>query len=341
MKLPFTFGIKLVFRLLLPGFFLTLGFLPVLQNIFDLACWPFKYEYVFPLSVIIMGWLAVLLDMPIYMLFEGRRYWPSYIRKKFISLEKRRLNKIQERTGPNFKKCHYDKYLEASVEIRKFPIDEDKKGEYDAFYPSRLGNLLASYEAYPKRIYGMDVVFYWYRIWLKLDKDLREDIDSRQAMADSAVYTSFALFTVALLCIVYAAISILGTMTIKYLPNAYFLAFLSFLSLIIGYLVYRLSIYSYTEIGEIFKSIFDIYEKEIDVSEHIECISELLNNYSLKTLKRKEKLAIVLDYLQYYRIECPECNKMFSPTELKEEGHDRSCGVKSRAVKHSESKRIT
>jgi hypothetical protein len=53
----------------------------------------------------------------------------------------------------------------------------------------------------------MDSVFYWYRVWISLDKDLKEDIDNRSALADSAVYSSFALFFSSVCWFVYAVVS--------------------------------------------------------------------------------------------------------------------------------------
>jgi flagellar biosynthesis regulator FlaF len=66
----------------------------------------------------------------------------------------------------------------------------------------RLGNLITAFESYSNTRYGIDGVFYWNRIWLKLEKDVRDDIDNHQAMADSTVYASFILFINALLCLV-------------------------------------------------------------------------------------------------------------------------------------------
>jgi hypothetical protein len=85
MKLPFDFGVKLFFRLLIPGFFLSLGFFPFMSKLLFWTGWKIAPEYFFLGSTALLGWLLIILDMPIYMLFEGRRFWPGPIRKLFLN----------------------------------------------------------------------------------------------------------------------------------------------------------------------------------------------------------------------------------------------------------------
>ena len=53
-------------------------------------------------------------------------------------------------------------------------------------------------------------MFYLPRLWVKLDKDLREELDTQQAVADSAVYSSLALFITGLLWLAYAPLGRVG-----------------------------------------------------------------------------------------------------------------------------------
>ncbi|HVQ36614.1 MAG TPA: hypothetical protein VMS31_03725, partial [Pyrinomonadaceae bacterium] len=62
MKLPFTFGIKFVFRIVLPGFVLALGFLPITRTIVDLTGNLIPLDYAFGISIFLLGWLIVVLD---------------------------------------------------------------------------------------------------------------------------------------------------------------------------------------------------------------------------------------------------------------------------------------
>ncbi len=142
MKLPFTLGIKFVYRILLPGFVLALGLLPVSRTALDFNNSVISLEYVFILEMLLLGWLFVLLDMPVYMAFEGRR-WPGPLRRLFTSVEQRRLDGIMKEVESD----DIQRSREASVEARRFPLD-DKTGRPVAKFPTRLGNLLTAFEEY-------------------------------------------------------------------------------------------------------------------------------------------------------------------------------------------------
>src|SRR5258707_9551908 len=95
MKLPFEFGPKLIFRLVFPGVVLAAATTPLVNELLDIAAMPVKFEYLFPIETIAWGWLVVVCDMHIYMLFEGRRYWPEAIRGFFMHRERVRLQKLR------------------------------------------------------------------------------------------------------------------------------------------------------------------------------------------------------------------------------------------------------
>jgi hypothetical protein len=266
------------------------------------------------------------------MLFEGRRpRWPQFLWSLFIAFEERRLRRIKntlkrlKETGKKpdeFTQAERRDYGEAYFDLRKFPMDT--KGPYlnpwDAYtvsFPTRLGNLIAAYEDYPNRVYGMESVFYWNRIWLKLDKDLKEEIDNQQAVADSAVYTSFSLLVDGLLFALYAILSTRYTSPIQALPGNSTLWSASLVSLVAGYVIYRISIHVHAQFGEFFKSVFDIYGKEVDLSSAIEEVAELTGDSSLTSLNRKDKFKIARRYLQFYVIKCRNCGELISPVDIK------------------------
>ena len=331
MKLPFEFGVKLFFRILLPGFFLTVGLSPVLFTLWDWVGQTFhpygiRDEIAFALIVILMGWVILICDMPIYMLFEGRRFWPKPIRSWFLKSEEKRLRSIKDILKTIDE--NDNRYIEASVELRTFPIDED--GEYVVRYPSRLGNLIMAYETYSNRMYGMSGVFYWNRIWLKLDKDVRDDLDAYQAVADSSIYTSFALFIDGLLCIVYAMTSMFPMFHVlfpKYFPSPVTLLSMSFMCFIFAYGIYVLSLYVQEQFGGLIKSMFDVHRTKIDenISAILDEIIDITGDPSLRKRPRREKYSIVSYYLNYYRVLCPECNDYLPPLTVKTHLKSPSC----------------
>src|SRR5262249_25424490 len=143
MKLPLDFNLKLIFRLVFAGVILAAALFPVTRALADAIGIKLKTEYLFPIAVILWGWVVLICDMRIYMLFEGRRYWPAPLKDLFLESEKRRLAQlwaIVQRPGADRRK-----YLEACVEYGLFPVNDG--GDAYAEHPTRLGNLIESFES--------------------------------------------------------------------------------------------------------------------------------------------------------------------------------------------------
>ena len=314
MKLPFTLGIKFVFRIILPGFILALGFLPILRTIVDLTDKLIPLEYAFAIAILLLGWLLVAFDMPIYMVFEGRRYWPEILRAFFNRREKKRLRGLED-TIKNHKKDDHRKYIEASVEIRRFPLDST--GHWEARLPTRLGNLLTSYEEYSKRIYGMWQGFYWPRIWLTLDKDLREEIDSQQALADSSLYSVFALYSCGVLSLIYAFLYLMKLPVGGYLPRPPYYWVLPLVSFASGYFIYRQSLHVHAQFGETFKAVFDHHGQKVMFPEIVGAIASL-TDVSLRTAPVEKQNQVVWSYLNNYRVKCAGCDVTILGSELRQ-----------------------
>ncbi len=311
MKLPFSFSLKFVFRLLLPGFIVSTSLLPVLKTLLDRLHYGYSLEYAFTVSIIFVGWLFIVLDMPIYMAFEGRRYWPKWLWTFFKRQEEKRLQSLLQKNKSSQETDHRT-YIETSVEMRYFPMNE--LGQYQASSPTRVGNLITSYEDYPFRVYGMDSVFYWYRLWLSIDEDLREHIDSQQAMVDSAIYTATALIVSGVFLLIYASHQLLGLEWIEHLQDTPLLFALSILSFLGCYFVYRSSIFLHAQFGETFKSLFDTHRNKVSVEDIIDEIVSITGDPTHKVKSSKEKYMIAWRYLHNYRLRIGD--RVISPPEF-------------------------
>ena len=84
MKLPFEFGIKLLFRLVFPGLIFAAAMVPLVHWGLHALGMKIKVLYLFPFEAILWGWLFFICDMHIYMLFEGRCYWLRQFRELFL-----------------------------------------------------------------------------------------------------------------------------------------------------------------------------------------------------------------------------------------------------------------
>jgi hypothetical protein len=114
----------------------------------------------------------------------------------------------------------------------------------------------------------LDAVFYWYRLWVVLDKDLRDEIDNAQAVVDSTVYISFALYVSGLAMLIYAGLSLVRLhFKLLYVPTPSVLFVMGVGCLIIGFVIYRLSLPAHAQFGEFYKSIFDQYRSKLVFSD--------------------------------------------------------------------------
>ena len=312
MKLPFDLNLKLVFRLLFPGFILATGFYPILGTVLEKLDLTEQIKTAYIVSALVFGWLIMIGDMHIYMLYEGRRYWPKFLWDWLLNREESRRQSawIKATEGATTRIRE-----EASVDLRGFPIDEET-GNFVAKFPTRLGNLLNSFEGYSNLIYGMDSVFYWPRLWLVLAKDLRDDIDSLQAMADSTTYASFCLFISGFLSLGYTVLKFLNITVIEFLPTLGLLIGLTVAALLLGYLTYRVSLPLHAQFGDIFRSVFDVYRDKVLFPDVLAEVGRLTVNKDIDKLPKKLQYRKVWRYLHNYRVKFSEEGKAYTPNEV-------------------------
>src|SRR5579864_8580919 len=99
MKFPFDFSVTLIFRLIFPGLVLALALLPLLIFVLSTEGITVPFSTLIPMEAVVLGWLIVLLDQPIYMLYEGRRYWPGFLRKLLIRVQATSLSSSIKKSG--------------------------------------------------------------------------------------------------------------------------------------------------------------------------------------------------------------------------------------------------
>ncbi|MDX2277294.1 MAG: hypothetical protein NW206_17755 [Hyphomonadaceae bacterium] len=311
MKFPFDLSITLVFRLLLPGAVLAVALTPLMDGWARAFGRELALEAALPIAAIIFGWIVVLLDQPIYMAFEGRRYWPSQIRKLGLWLEKRRLKHIKAEEAKNLPDS-----VEWSLRTLDFPLSHS--GDREAIYPTRLGNLLAAVERYPTQMYGIDGVFYWYRIWPQLDKDLRGEIDQSQAVADSGLYVSACLAFSALLGFGYLLMGLprfadYPAVDMPLLPAPGVLFGGSLAALLAAYVLYRISLSSQRVCGEMFRALFDVYRDKLSFIDGVVSIATAKGAGDPGTDQR-QKYMTAWRFLRWYRVRAAGATANHKPT---------------------------
>ena len=267
------FGQTFFFRVIIPGFFVAL----FIYSLFFQSTNNIKDSFlVLSLIVVVSGIVLTMLDNIIYMYFEGRflaRYchwiydlWRRYWKQKVEKYYKKAID-IKNKKGAN-----HHKYLELRYWLRSFPIDDE--GKPTAVSPTIIGNILAAAEDYPKRKYGMNSIFFFYRIWIALDKDARAEIDLNAAYMDSTIYAKFVLRIATIIYLILWIFKttpmddwlignkILSDLFIKCQQSNMFVYFIG--ALILCHFFHIVSIPLVRAKGEYFKSMFDVYRDKIE-----------------------------------------------------------------------------
>lgn len=319
MKFPFELNLALLFRLVLPGSILALATAPLVTSALNAIGVELAFATLFPISALLFGWLIVVSDQPLYMLYEGRRWWPDGLRKKRLSVHRRRLAEIETAVAAEkaAKEAARQAALtgapianpnslatETSLKRRDFPVD--KNGARYAPYPTRLGNMLASSEGYSSAAYGADGVFWWHRIWLVMDKDLRAEVDQAQAIADSGLYSSFCIAVASLLTLIYGVIAIprltpaVPLIELPYVAGHPILIGGAIVLMCLAYLVYRLHLFSQRQYGELIMALYDHYLPKLD---YVTKIAELAKERgSADAPKKADQFRVAARYLRWHEI---------------------------------------
>jgi hypothetical protein len=324
MKLPFDLGVKLFFRLLLPGFILTVGVLPCLFTLLDVVGLKDQHEVALVFATIVLGWFVVAADMPLYMWVEGRRYWPRLVRRLLYNSENARLKRLNRRIDRYYtltKRSDEDLrlYVEASLEKRGYPMGAD--GERHAPFPTRLGNAITAFETYSMTRYNIEAIFYWPRIWVNLSKDLREEIDNQQAMADSTVYCTFTFAMAGFLFGMYGLSDLIATAIERlhivqqpllrlnhYFPDVTTSLVISSLFLLLSLGAYRLAVFTNTQFGELVMAVIDTHVGKLK-SEYLDVAGisrKVMRAAHVGAATDEEKLEVTRRYLQYYNVKLPD-----------------------------------
>ena len=248
------------------------------------------------LVIVCVGALVSALNGEFYKIYEGRMGWPRGLYNRAVAFQQRRVDHLNDQSG-KLRGVDPQRYNEIWYQLRLYPID-NQSAKRHATRPTLLGNILEGYEQYPQNCYGMDAVFYWSRLWLVIDKDLKEDISKSWSVADGLLSLSAVSYLAGLLWLVAytgAEIDLLG-------PNWFPLGdnFNQTLTAVagwflLGYALYRLSLPFHRQNGEVFKSLFDLYRDK-------------LMGMTALAPHEKESWRAGWSYLQYLKIPCPKCN---------------------------------
>lgn len=288
------FGLPFFYRVIVPGAILTAAATPLVIRLLTALGIPSSdLAAILAGLVIFLGFFLSLLDDSIYQIFEGRMWWPQWLSRR----RTKRWGKRVETLHGKAKDPKDPMYKEYWYRLRQFPTKWDEKTQTwipAATEPTKIGNVLASYENYPDDRYRMDSVFYWPRLWWAIDKDTRDQVDTSWAIVDSLMYTSAGAALLALIYALSALVSYVASLTgrvwIFSSDQERLLATGGAASLILlAYLCMRFSVSGHLRNGETFKALFDLNRSK-------------LTAMAVTKVSEKESWDQTFRYLQYGRL---------------------------------------
>ena len=309
--IPTSFSSSFVIKTFLPGFIASIlgsyAVMPIIASSFWASLTVESKLILWTISAMVIGMVITSLDLYIYQFFEGIRFWPKTIRRwkykrilrhfkkidnklKDVGARIREIRQKKEQTEEDKKELIELNYKSSKLwaEVRKFPYNPDK-GFYSRRYPDEatiFGNVLAEYEGYSEKQYGMHMMVFWSHLWLILPKELKQDLDFRGAKVDFLVYFAFIFLS-------YIFIGGLGF----FVQQKPLVAIISILvSLFLWFFFYRISIQAHKSYGRYIKAIFDIYR--VDLAEKLKAgivVANLIPNDAERKSWRKYR-KYLLDY---------------------------------------------
>jgi hypothetical protein len=269
------FGSRTFRRVVLPGIVITLGLHPALSGLLS----EFGYVYgireaavILVIEIIFWGLLVSSAISPIYYVYEGFLL-PALTRRARASNEAK-LERLQREwkelsTAGSYSSLDASTQDRVSIvyeQLQDFPLRRDRSsGEtsYVVDRPTRLGNIIATYELYPESRYDVDGVFYWHHLLAFAPASVVAEFSDQYAFAESLLLTSFAGV---LVCVANAAI--VGGLLIGFaLPELAVISIgvgfahavpLCVFGLFVGWLFYSLSLPAHREAGKIFRAGVDL-----------------------------------------------------------------------------------
>jgi len=194
-----TFSSAAFRRVILPGIILTMGFHPVLStwlvrvgSVYDISSTVFLVA-----EVIFFGLIVSSSIQWIYYVYEGFRL-PQLTalvgcinRRRVAGLQEQLRSSQQGRNFDDLSEDEKDRVTRIYEDISDFPLRRADTGaiEHYAERPTRLGNIVATYELYAETRYGVDGIYYWYHLLNLAPDSARKHFEEQYAFAESLVLT--------------------------------------------------------------------------------------------------------------------------------------------------------
>ncbi len=196
-------------RVVLPGIVLTAGFHPLmyswLQSVTSL--YGIGATALVVAEIVVLGLAASSAIQWIYYVYEGFRL--EWLTSLAWRMNRARVQRLQtewrtiqaERDFDALSPSEQTKVSRIYEYLLDFPltVKKDNSAEHIAERPTRLGNIIATYEMYTESRYGIDGAYFWNHFLNLASDSSRKGFEDAYVFAESLVLASFAGALVALL----------------------------------------------------------------------------------------------------------------------------------------------
>jgi uncharacterized repeat protein (TIGR01451 family) len=230
------------------------------------------------ITIVLTG-LLFNLNIPILRLYEGYPWMESWIGRWFIKYRQNQfLTASAQRLGmrtliSEMKKNGKDADMISKLSARRMRaairVNNEFPSKKGLILPTRLGNVIRSFEEYPDRQYGIGAITLWPRLVAKIDKEYAAIIDDSKTSLDFMLNVSI-LSAVTALIITIAGLFYFPPSSLLYSPVSssmssviafWLITILAFL--VMSYVSYVGAIPRANSYGAKIKTAFDLYRAEL------------------------------------------------------------------------------
>ncbi|HKO55219.1 MAG TPA: hypothetical protein VJ276_05030 [Thermoanaerobaculia bacterium] len=218
--------------------------------------------------IVILAGLLHIFNIPIIQLYEGYPWQYGPLGRRMSDHQRRAVEELVRR-GDRARELRLDKAKPVTPaqdeELRGIWADcvQRRFFEYpDAEFvlPTRLGNVIRSFEMYPQRQYEISAIPFWPRFAARIKSEHAQMIDGAKALFDVTIHLSFLAGATAALLIVISCI--FPTPFLTWPLFGWWAARLG-ISLCLAWFFYRGSIARAMEWGNLVRSAFDLHRHDV------------------------------------------------------------------------------
>lgn len=153
--------------------------------------WVFSPDHFHPVPTLVTIFLLLMLmttfaslvrefDLLVLRLLEGY-YWPKYFQRRFVQRQQKRLEHFRAESQALLLKPS----LTPEETARLAELQQLLGNTPETLLPTRLGNLLRSYEERPRRKYGLEAFICWPHLWLVMPDHARQEVAKARSRLDT------------------------------------------------------------------------------------------------------------------------------------------------------------